>query len=107
MTDFILEIFYRLPLWKTAIILGFALIGALLQEASFLQRVLTFFIGIAAATTFTEPLIIFFDLKPGLSDATAGVLAMSGRNMAAFTLRISRDPFKATENFLKFWRGKR
>ncbi|KZL17616.1 hypothetical protein PsAD2_02952 [Pseudovibrio axinellae] len=107
MTDFILEIFYHLPFWKTAIILVFALIGALLQEAGFWQRVLTFFIGIAAAVTFTQPLIDFFELKPAFSEATAGVLAMSGRNMTAFVLRLSRDPVKAAGVIIKIWRGYR
>ena len=105
MTDFLLETFYHLPLWKTAIIIGFALIGALLQEAGFWQRVLTFFIGIAAAVTFTQPLIDFFELNPTFSDATAGVLAMSGRNMTAFVLRLSRDPVKVAEIVVRVWRN--
>lgn len=94
-----------MPLWKTAIIIGFALIGALLQEAGFWQRVLTFFIGIAAAVTFTQPLIDFFELKSAFSEATAGVLAMSGRNMTAFILRLSRDPVKVAEMVLRIWRS--
>ncbi|KZL00426.1 MULTISPECIES: hypothetical protein [unclassified Pseudovibrio] len=107
MTDFILEIFYHLPFWKTAVIVAFALIGALLQEAGFWQRVLTFFIGIAAAVTFTQPLLDFFELKAAFSDATAGVLAMSGRNITAFVLRLSRDPFKSAGMILKIWKGYR
>ncbi|KZL18139.1 hypothetical protein [Pseudovibrio sp. WM33] len=104
MTDFILEIFYHLPFWKTAVIVAFALIGALLQEAGFWQRVLTFFIGIAAAVTFTQPLLDFFELRPAFSDATAGVLAMSGRNITVFVLRLSRDPVKSAELLLGVWR---
>ncbi|MFS8182112.1 hypothetical protein ACMG4P_11225 [Pseudovibrio denitrificans] len=104
MTDFILETFYHLPFWKTIVIVAFALIGALLQEAGFWQRVLTFFIGVTAAVTFTQPLLDFFELKAAFSDATAGVLAMSGRNITAFLLRLSRDPVKFAELLLGVWR---
>ncbi|WP_160116643.1 hypothetical protein [Pseudovibrio ascidiaceicola] len=48
-----------------------------------------------------------FELKAAFSDATAGVLAMSGRNITVFVLRLSRDPFKSAGMILKIWKGYR
>ncbi|KZK82424.1 hypothetical protein PsAD46_03552 [Pseudovibrio sp. Ad46] len=101
MTDFILEIFYHLPFWKTAVIVAFAVVGALMhKEAGFWQRVLTFSCGVLAAAVFTDPLLQLIGLQAELDDPTAGVLALSGRNIAAFVLVASRDPVKAAKEIL-------
>jgi len=35
----------------------------------------------------------------------AGILAMSGRNIAVFILRASRDPKTFAKDVLEIWRG--
>ena len=106
MTDTILEIFYHLPLWKAAVIIAFAMVGAFMhKDASFWQRVLTFSVGVLAAAVFTDPLLQLIGLQAELDDPTAGVLALNGRNIAAFVLVASKDPLKAARDILGIIRG--
>lgn len=107
MLDFIYEVWSRLPFWKTAIIIAFALVGALMQkEASMMQRVLTFTVGVLAAYVFTDPLLKLIDLETELGNATAAVLALSGRNIAAYVLRASRDPVAALQEIMRIVGGR-
>lgn len=107
MTDLI-EWISRAPVVKWSVILGFALLSAVMQrDMNLLGRGLTIVCGVAAAVVFADPVILFFDLSPAYANAVAGVLALTGRNWAAFAIRATRDPIKTMADLKSIWLGKK
>lgn len=93
-------------LTKWLMILGFAVLGALMQrDLSLWGRLLAVAAGFGAAVTFAEPIRQFLSLDPTWGDAVAAGLALTGRNWAAFALRASRDPVATAKDLLAVWRG--
>lgn len=102
-----IEWFGRFPLMKWVVILGFALLGAAMQrDMTFVGRGLTVVAGVGAAVVFAEPIRHFLDLEMVYGNAVAAVLALTGRNWAAFAIRASKDPTKTMQDILAIWRGK-
>lgn len=98
----------RAPVIKWAVIVGFAVLSAAMQrDMTLMGRFLTLTAGIGAAVVFADPVILFFELSPTYGNAIAAVLAMTGRNWAAFAIRASRDPIKTLEDFKGVWWGKK
>lgn len=101
------EWFWQLPLIKLAVIAAFAIIGASLpKDLSARDRVMTFFIGFLAALVFGEPLREILTMSDSWAFGMAGILAMTGRNIAVFFLRASRDPAGFAKTCLQIWRGR-
>lgn len=91
---------------KWSVIVGFALLGAILQRDLTLSgRLLALAAGIGAAVIFADPIRQFLNLDPSWSDAVAAGLALTGRNWAVFMLRATRDPIATVKEFLAIWRG--
>ncbi|MEP3012820.1 MAG: hypothetical protein ABJO65_00300 [Hyphomicrobiales bacterium] len=44
--------------------------------------------GTRSAVVFVEPIVHFFDLDPSYTTAVAAILVMTGRNWAAFAIRV-------------------
>jgi len=97
---------WHLPLAKIAAITAFAAIGAALpKDLSARDRLMTFFVGFMAALVFGEPIRSLFGFGEEWAYGMAGILAMSGRNIAVFILRASRDPKTFAKDMLEIWRG--
>ena len=100
------EWFWQLPLTKIAAITAFAAIGAALpKDLSARDRLMTFFIGFIAALVFGEPMRGLLGLGEAWAMGMAGVIAMTGRNLAVFVLRASRDPKTFAKDVMEIWRG--
>jgi len=96
-----------LPLSKIAVIAIFAAIGAALpKDLSPRDRLMTFFVGFMAAMVFGEPLREVLSMSDSWAFGMAGILAMTGRNLAVFILRASRDPVGSGKALFELWRGK-
>ncbi|MEP3120287.1 MAG: hypothetical protein ABJO52_00295 [Nisaea sp.] len=96
----------ELPLPKIAVIGAFAIVGAVLPtDLKPKQRIATFFIGFLAALVFGDPLRSVMGLPETWAYGMAGVLAMTGRNIAVFVIRISRDPAAFARTAVEIWRG--
>jgi|GEM_PF-1795398 len=96
----------HLPLSKVAVIAAFAAIGAVLpKDLSARDRLMTFFVGFIAALVFGEPVREMLHLSESWAFGMAGVLAMTGRNIAVFVIRASRDPAGTAAQVLEIWRG--
>jgi hypothetical protein len=97
---------WQLPLTKIAAITAFAAIGAALpKDLSARDRLMTFFVGFIAALVFGEPVRRLMGLEETWAFGMAGVLAMTGRNLAVFVLRASRDPKRFAQDVMEIWRG--
>ncbi|MBG6148071.1 hypothetical protein IWQ48_003793 [Labrenzia sp. EL_13] len=100
------EWFLSLPLIRIGVIAAFAAIGAALpKDLTRRQRAGTFFIGFMAALVFGEPLRELLAMSDSWAFGMAGVLAMTGRNLAVFVIRASKDPVGSVAKFLNAWRG--
>ncbi|MEP3049393.1 MAG: hypothetical protein ABJL55_16215 [Roseibium sp.] len=103
-----LEWLSRAPVVKWIVIIGFAMLSAAMQrDMSLVGRMLTLVAGVAAAVVFADPFVQFFDLSATYANAVAAVLAMTGRNWAAFAIRASRDPIKTLAEVKAVWWGKK
>lgn len=103
----LIDWFLALPLTKIGVIAVFAAIGAALpKDLTPRQRLGTFFVGFMAALVFGEPLRELLAMSDTWAFGMAGILAMTGRNLAVFALRASRDPVGVAAKILKLWRGK-
>lgn len=103
----LLEWFLSLPLTKIGVIAVFAAIGAALpKDLTPRERLMTFFVGFMAAMVFGEPLREILSMSDSWAFGMAGILAMTGRNLAVFILRASRDPVGSGKAILELWRGK-
>ena len=103
----VIDWFLAMPLTKIAVIAIFASIGAALpKDLSPRDRLMTFFIGFMAAMVFGEPLREVLSMSDSWAFGMAGILAMTGRNLAVFILRASRDPVGSGRILLDLWRGK-
>lgn len=101
-TDWLLA----MPLTKVAVIAIFAVIGAALpKDLSPRDRLMTFFVGFMAALVFGEPLREILSMSDSWAFGMAGILAMTGRNLAVFIVRASRDPVGSGKQLLDLWRG--
>ncbi|WP_434050841.1 MAG: hypothetical protein RDA78_16110 [Roseibium sp.] len=99
--------FVAMPLTKVAVIAIFAVIGAALpKDLSPRDRLMTFFVGFMAAMVFGEPLREVLSMSDSWAFGMAGILAMTGRNLAVFILRVSRDPVGSGKVLLELWRRK-
>ncbi len=99
--------FWHLPLTKITVIAAFAAIGAALpKDLSARDRLMTFFVGFMAALVFGEPMREILSLPDSAAYGMAGVLAMTGRNLAVFILRASRDPKAIARDVVEIWRGR-
>ncbi|WP_247874534.1 MULTISPECIES: hypothetical protein [unclassified Brucella] len=95
----------RVPLAKWSIILIFSILGAIMQrDMTWPGRALAFVIGIMAAVVFAEPVCSLLNLDQSYSTAIAAVLAMTGRNWAAYVVRASHNPTRAIAELLDIWR---
>ncbi|MCK7611951.1 hypothetical protein [Roseibium sediminicola] len=104
----IIEWFWQLPLTKITVIAAFAAIGAALpKDLSVRDRWMTFFIGFVAALVFGEPMRSVLGLEETWAYGMAGVLAMTGRNIAVCIIRASRDPKAFAKDLMEIWRGSR
>ena len=102
------EWFWQLPMVNLVVIAAFAAIGAALpKDLSLRERAGTFFIGFIAALVFGEPVRGILGLGETWGYGMAGILAMTGRNIAVFILRASRDPHHFAKDILEIWRGTR
>lgn len=98
----------QLPLYRILVIGAFAVIGAALpKDLSRRDRAGTFFIGFMAALVFGEPVRELLAMSEGWAYGMAGILAMTGRNLAVFIMRASRDPTGTIKTMLDIWRGGR
>lgn len=98
--------FWQLPLTKIAAITAFAAIGAALpKDLSARDRLMTFFVGFMAALVFGEPMRRLLGLEESWAFGMAGILAMTGRNIAVFVIRASRDPKTFFKDVMEIWRG--
>jgi hypothetical protein len=94
------------PVAKVAVIMAFAAVGALLpKDLSPRDRIMTFFVGFLAALVFGEPVREILALPESTAYGMAGILAMTGRNIAVFVIRASRDPAGFAREVLEIWRG--
>ena len=85
---------------------GGAAIGAALpKDLTPRERLMTFFVGFMAAMVFGEPLREILSMSDSWAFGMAGILAMTGRNLAVFVLRMSRDPVGSAAKLLNLWRG--
>ncbi|MBG6163642.1 MAG: hypothetical protein RIE06_09795 [Roseibium album] len=101
-----MEWFWSMPLTKIGVIAAFAAIGAALpKDLSPRDRLATFFVGFMAALVFGEPLRELLAMSDSWAFGMAGILAMTGRNLAVFVIRASRDPVGAAAKVLNMWRG--
>lgn len=92
---------------KWVVIFSFSLLGAFMQrEMTWMGRVMSFAIGILAAVVFAEPIRGAFSLDHTWGDAISAVLALTGRNWAAYVIKASKDPTAAAREILDIWRGK-
>lgn len=95
-----------LPSAKIAVVAAFAIIGAALpKDLSARDRVATFYVGFMAAMVFGEPLRDLLGLPEPWTPGMAGILAMTGRNIAVFVIRASRDPAGFAKTCMEIWRG--
>ncbi|MEE4013913.1 hypothetical protein V1T76_17740 [Roseibium sp. FZY0029] len=100
--------FWQLPFTKIAVIGAFAIIGAALpKDLAIRDRWMTFFIGFISALVFGEPVREILSLPESAAYGMAGVLAMTGRNIAVFIIRASRDPKAFAKDIMEVWRGTR
>ena len=98
----------KLPVAKIAVIAAFATIGATLpRDLSLRDRLGAFFTGFLAALVFGEPVRTLLGLPETWAFGMAGILAMTGRNIAVFALRASRDPARLARDIMDIWRGPR
>ncbi|WP_247650439.1 hypothetical protein [Brucella sp. 458] len=98
----------KMPIAKWSIILVFSLVGAIMQrDMTWTGRMITFSIGVAAAVVFAEPVRLLLSLDAGWSDALSAVLAMTGRNWAAYFVRATGNPTKAAREIIEIWRSRR
>lgn len=98
----------KVSIAKWSIILVFSLVGAIMQrDMTWFGRVISFSIGIAAAVVFAEPIRELLSLDPGWSDAISAILALTGRNWAAYAVRATKDPTSAARDILDVWRGRK
>lgn len=103
-----LEWALQLPLTRIAVIAAFAVIGAALpKDLSPRDRLMTFFVGFLAALVFGEPVRELLAMSDGWAFGMAGILAMTGRNLAVFIVRASRDPAGTFKTIIEIWRGGR
>ncbi|MBA5779126.1 hypothetical protein H2509_18515 [Stappia sp. F7233] len=103
-----LEALGRFTLTKWAVIVGFAALGAVMQrDMGLWGRALTFAAGVMAAVVFADPVRSLLSLDQGWSEALAAILALTGRNWAAYAIRASRDPAAAAGEILSVWRGRK
>ncbi|MEJ8474435.1 hypothetical protein [Roseibium algae] len=92
---------------RVLVIAAFAFIGASLpKDLTVRQRGQAFFVGGLAALVFGEPVRELLALSDTWAYGMAGILAMTGRNIAIFILRASRDPASAAREVLGIWRGR-
>lgn len=95
----------RVPLAKWSIIIAFAVMGAIMQrDMTWPGRTLAFFIGISAAVVFAEPVQRLLGLDASYSNAISAVLALTGRNWAAYLVRATKNPTAALNELLDIWR---
>ncbi|MCX2722631.1 hypothetical protein [Roseibium salinum] len=89
-----------------AVIAAFAAIGAALpKDLSTRDRLMTFFVGFILALVFGEPMREQLGLSESWAFGMAGILAMTGRNLAVFIIRASRDPKAFAKDLMEVWRG--
>lgn len=90
---------------KMAIIAIFAMIGAALpKDLTLRQRLATFFVGFVAALVFGEPVRETLGASDSWGFGMAGIIAMTGRNIAVYIIRASKDPAGAAREVLEVWR---
>ncbi|MHC5656032.1 hypothetical protein [Stappia sp. ICDLI1TA098] len=93
---------------KLAIVAIFAGIGAALpKDLTLRQRLMTFFVGFVAALVFGEPVRETLGASSSWGYGMAGIIAMTGRNIAVYIIRASKDPAKAVREILEIWKGRR
>jgi hypothetical protein len=98
--------FWQLPFMKILVVAAFAAIGAALpKDLTARDRLMTFFVGFLAALVFGEPVRALMGLSEAWAFGMAGILAMTGRNLAVFALRASRDPVGTLQHVREIWRG--
>lgn len=96
-----------LPTTKILIIIAFAVIGAALpKDLSQRQRLMTFFVGFIAALVFGEPVREVLGASDSWGYGMAGIIAMTGRNIAVYMIRASKDPAGAAREILEVWKGR-
>jgi energy-converting hydrogenase Eha subunit H len=104
----LIDWFWQLPLSKMAVIAAFAAIGAMLpKDLTPRDRLMTFFVGFIAAMIFGEPVRGLLGLEASWAYGMAGMLAMTGRNIAVFVIRASRDPAGTAAQLFEIWRGRK
>ncbi|MCL8000033.1 hypothetical protein M8994_17495 [Brucella sp. 21LCYQ03] len=96
----------RVPVAKWSIILAFSVIGAIMQrDMTWAGRAVTFIMGTLIAVVFEEPVRSLLNLDGSYAAAVAAVLALTGRNFAAYAFRASKNPTAAISELLDIWRG--
>ena len=92
---------------KLAIVAIFAAIGAALpKDLTLRQRLMTFFVGFVAALVFGEPVRETLGASDSWGYGMAGIIAMTGRNVAVYIIRASKDPAAAAREILEVWRAR-
>lgn len=92
---------------KLAIVAIFAAIGAALpKDLTLRQRLMTFFVGFVAALVFGEPVRETLGASESWGYGMAGIIAMTGRNVAVYIIRASKDPAAAAREILEVWRAR-
>ncbi|MBO9458963.1 hypothetical protein [Labrenzia sp. R5_0] len=93
---------------RVVVIAAFALVGASLpKDLTTRQRAQAFFVGALAALVFGEPVREFVGFSETWAYGLAGIIAMTGRNIAVYILRASKDPAETFRDFMDIWRGPR
>ncbi len=102
------EIFRQFPPTKWLVVVGFAVLGSLMQRDMTIKgRVITFVSGILIAVVFAERIRTGLTLDPAWSDAVSAFLALTGHNLASFAMRASKDPTNAMREIMEIWRGRK
>lgn len=102
--DYLLQI----PPVKWVVVILFALLGTAMQrDMTLAGRLITFSSGFLAAVFFAEPLQGVFGLDASWGHAISAILALTGRNWAAYALRATKDPTGTVREILDIWRGKK
>ncbi len=96
-----------LPGVRVATVVLFAAVGAVLpRDLALGARLMTFCIGVLAAIVFGEAVREALSLPSSWSNGIAGILAMTGRNIAVYVIRASKDPAAAAREALEIVRGR-
>ncbi|MCV9910177.1 hypothetical protein OIV19_21515 [Brucella sp. HL-2] len=102
------EFFRQFPPTKWVVIIGFAMLGAIMQrDMTITSRVIVFFGSIIVAAFLAEPIRYGLNLDPNWSDAVSACLALTGHNLASYALKASKDPVTTLRDILDVWRGKK